>query len=90
MNNVWRQAQFRRDHRWAPLRMSDYLDGELAARGRRRLERHVRDCEECRAVLRGLTQMLEKLHAVHVPGGRPEPRELAARVRERLREHPER
>ena len=64
--------------------MSDYVDGELAAGGRRRLERHVRECEECRGVLRGLQRMLSKLHDMADPAGRPDPRDLAARVRERL------
>jgi predicted anti-sigma-YlaC factor YlaD len=64
--------------------MSDYLDEELAARGRRRLERHVQDCAECRGVLRGLQRMLGKLHDMAAPAGRPAPRDLAARVRERL------
>ena len=84
MNELLRRVRFTRDHRWAPWRMSDYLDGALAMRGQRRLERHVRECEECRGVLRGLHRMLDKLHDTSAPAGGPDPRELAARVRERL------
>jgi anti-sigma factor RsiW len=83
------RARARRDHRWAPRRMSDYLDGELAERSRTRLERHVRECEECRGVLRGLQRMLGKLRGMTPPSARPDPRATAARVRDRLSQQPE-
>jgi hypothetical protein len=84
MNGLLQRARARRDHVWAPRRMSDYLDGELGMRGQRRLERHVGECDECRGVLRGLQRMLSKLHDITAPAGHPDPRELAAQVRERL------
>lgn len=84
MNKLWRDARARRDHRWAPQRMSDYLDGELATRDRRRVERHTQECEECRGILRGLQRMVGKLRDVAAPAGRPDPRDLAARVKERI------
>lgn len=34
--------------------MSDYLDGQLSRRRRRRLERHLKDCDACRAFLQQL------------------------------------
>lgn len=86
MRNVWQHARAKRDHRWAPGRMSEYLDGELPMRARNRLERHVDECEECRGILRGLQRMLGSLRAMRPPAGRPDPRQMALRVRERLSE----
>ena len=42
--------------------MSEYLDAELATRGRRRMERHLAGCEECRRLLEGLRRTIEGLH----------------------------
>ena len=44
--------------------MSAQLDGELPARARERLHRHVRECPECREVLRTLQRMLELIRRV--------------------------
>ena len=81
------RQRFRRDHRWAPRHMSDYLDRELETSGRGRMERHLAGCEECRRLLAGLRRTLEALHrlASHTGGG--DAPEIAASVRERLREH---
>lgn len=89
MRNFWTRARAKRDHRWAPGRMSDYLDGELTVRSRSRLEDHVRECEECRGLLHGLRRMIETLRGVAPPADRPDPREMALRVRERLGERPD-
>jgi anti-sigma factor RsiW len=89
MSSVLRRTRFRRDHRWTPGHMSDYLDGELASRPRRRLERHVRECEECRRILRSLQGMIGRLRGIAPPATRPDPREMAARVRERLGQYQE-
>ena len=89
MSNAWRTMRFKRDHRWTPRRMSDYLDGELAAPGRSRLERHVGECEECGGVLGGLRRTLAKLHGISAPAERPDPHRVAADVQERLSQHPE-
>ena len=89
MSNLWHRARASRDHRWTPRRMSDYLDGEMPTRGQRRLERHVVECDECRGLLKGLQQMLGKLRGAAPPETRPDPHEMAARVRDRLREHPD-
>jgi anti-sigma factor RsiW len=66
--------------------MSGYIDGELATSRGRRLERHVDECDECRRVLRGLERMVGRLHRIGIPAEAPDPRKLAARVRERLEE----
>jgi anti-sigma factor RsiW len=41
--------------------MSDYLDGDMDARGRERLERHTRECSECRELLANLRTVLAAL-----------------------------
>lgn len=45
-------------------RMSDYLEGELAERERKRVFRHLARCERCRAVLESLTRALDQLRAL--------------------------
>ncbi len=49
--------------------MSAYLDSDLSARARVRLERHTVACTECRGVLEDLRNMLALLQ--HAPA--PEP-----------------
>ena len=89
MRDAWKRARGKRDHRWAPDHMSDYLDGELPPRDRSRMEDHVRGCEECRGLLHGLQRMLGSLRAMAAPSGRPDPRQMAVRVRERLSQRPD-
>jgi anti-sigma factor RsiW len=62
MSTLWRQLRFRRDHRWTPPHMSAYLDADLSAGARARLERHAAECPECRPVLADLRHMLVLLH----------------------------
>jgi anti-sigma factor RsiW len=78
--------RFRRDHRWAPRRMSDYLDGELATAGLARMERHLGECAECRRLLAGLRQTLEGLHRLSAPSVGIDALQIAASVRARLSE----
>ena len=69
------------DHRFTMARASEYLDGDLSAEGRRRVERHTSVCPQCRALIASLRQMLEAL-----PGVAASPRPgLADGVLERLR-----
>jgi anti-sigma factor RsiW len=85
MINLITSARFRRDHQWTPARLSDFVDGDLSARGRRRLQRHVDKCPDCYRALVTLQRMLDRLpppHAVETP-------DIAAAVRRRLREQPE-
>jgi anti-sigma factor RsiW len=77
-----------RDHRWAPGRLSDYLDGELGPRPLARIERHLAGCPQCLSALRGLERTL---HAIRRTGASSPPEEtpdIAAAVRRRLREPP--
>ena len=81
-----RRLRFMRDHRWAPGRLSDYLDGELGPRPVSRLERHLAGCPQCLAALRGLERTVAALHRL---GSRCEPApDIAPVVRQRLHESP--
>jgi anti-sigma factor RsiW len=82
------RARFERDHRWAPDHMSDYLDGELAASGRGRMERHLGECQDCRRLLAGLRAVVARLHRLGAPAGGPDATAIAASVRVRLNEPP--
>ena len=77
---------FRRDHWWAPGRMSDYLDGELAPAGRTRMERHLGACAECRRLLAGLRRTVNGLHRLSTPRASLDAPQMAALVRARLGE----
>jgi anti-sigma factor RsiW len=61
------RLRFWRDHRWAPNHMSAYLDGELTARRRGRMKRHVGECRECRRLIAGLSAVIEALHRLTPP-----------------------
>jgi anti-sigma factor RsiW len=87
MHEFLSRRRFGRDHHWAPDHMSDYLDGDLAASGRERMERHVGECRQCRTVLGELRLMIERLGRLASPeGGRAVG--ITAAVRVRLREPP--
>jgi anti-sigma factor RsiW len=86
MSGLLDREGFRRDHRWAPRRMSDYLDDELALSGRARMERHLGECAECRRLLAGLRRTLDGLHRLAAPSAGIDALQIAASVRARLRE----
>jgi anti-sigma factor RsiW len=85
MSGLLDREHFRRDHRWGPRRMSDYLDDELAPAGRTRMERHLGECAECTRLLAGLRRTLDGLHRLSVPRG-VDALQIAASVRARLYE----
>ncbi len=68
-------------HRWARSRLSAYVDGELTARQRRRLERHADACTECGPALRSLIRVIHALRRLP----RPPASNVAERVVARLR-----
>jgi anti-sigma factor RsiW len=86
MGGVFDRERFRRDHRWAPDRMSDYVDGELAPSACSRMERHLGRCESCRRLLDGLRRTVDALHRVSAPSGGVDSVMIAASVQERLDE----
>ena len=69
------------DHRWSGDRMSEYIDGNLSSRKRRRLERHTDICPECRRALRKLAVVVWELRGLR-RAGRPG---LAPKVVQRIR-----
>jgi anti-sigma factor RsiW len=85
MREIMSELRFRRDHRWAPDRMSAYLDRELSAHRRGRMERHVAECRECRRLAAGLSLVIGALHRLTAPDGGGALR-IAASVRVRLRQ----
>jgi anti-sigma factor RsiW len=85
---VSRRLRFWRDHRWAPDCMSSYLDSELGEADRRRMERHVSDCSECRRLLSGLRTTVEALGRLSAPRGGVDAPALALSVRARTRSSP--
>jgi anti-sigma factor RsiW len=50
-----------RDHRWAMRHFSDYLEGELSPRQKRRLDGHRGICPECRHAIESLKKLLMAL-----------------------------
>lgn len=44
--------------------MSAYLDGDLTAAGRERIERHVHDCGRCQELLSGLRATITALRGI--------------------------
>jgi anti-sigma factor RsiW len=88
MTSFVRRALFRRDHRWAPDRLSSYLDRELGKAKARRMERHLRVCTECRRLLSGLRITVEALRRLPAPGDDVDVPALAASVRGRLQPRP--
>lgn len=70
------------EHRFTTAHASDYLDGDLSAEGRRRVERHISVCPRCRELVASLRRMLATLPAL---GGAPRPW-VAEGVIERLRD----
>jgi anti-sigma factor RsiW len=48
-------------HEETAARMSDLIDGELSGFRRSRVERHLRRCDGCRALLRSLAATVERL-----------------------------
>jgi anti-sigma factor RsiW len=80
MGEVSDRVRFYLDHRWAPGRLSAQLDGELRAPQRRRMERHLRECVECRRAFAGLSAVVEALRRLPPPQPARTPAQLAASV----------
>ncbi|HUE28336.1 MAG TPA: anti-sigma factor [Solirubrobacteraceae bacterium] len=87
MSRFLHSLRFKRDHRWAPDHMSEYLDEELGARARVRMDRHTKECPECRGVLGGLRRVVSALRRLPHPRGGPDAAEMTAAVLRRLHEH---
>jgi anti-sigma factor RsiW len=88
MSEFFDRMRFGCDCRGAHGHMSDYLDGELAASRRHRMQRHADVCSQCRRVLATLRRMVGALRRVPPSTGGADAREIAASVRRRLSEPP--
>jgi anti-sigma factor RsiW len=86
MTNVLHAMRFRRDHRWVADHMSAYVDGDLAARPRARMQRHTEECPDCRGVLGSLRRMLGMLASVPSAGWRASAPDITGQVLLRLRQ----
>ncbi|HEV2772838.1 MAG TPA: zf-HC2 domain-containing protein [Thermoleophilaceae bacterium] len=83
MRAIFAGPRFRLDHRFTQASASDYLDGELAPRGRRRVERHTSVCPQCRRLIETLRRTLVALGEMRVER-RPD---VTEGVIDRLRRH---
>jgi hypothetical protein len=70
-----------RDHRFVQAHLSDYLEGWLGRRRRRRVQRHVEVCPHCGPMVRVLLVLLAALRAL----GTDPPDPIAPHVIARLR-----
>jgi len=60
-------------------RLSDYLEGDLGARTRTRIVRHLSRCEHCWALLESLTRTLEHVRSLaSIDQSSPEPATVRA------------
>jgi anti-sigma factor RsiW len=66
------------DHQWVGESLSAYIDGELTARERTRVEQHLKECQACAEDLRTLRQTVALLKELPVI---PAPRSFAVRPR---------
>jgi anti-sigma factor RsiW len=85
MPNLLARLRFAIDHRWAPARMSAFLDHDLPGHQRRRMERHVGECRRCRSLLTGLQFVVAALRRLPAPPDGDVAR-IAASVRVRMGE----
>jgi len=51
------------DHQWSQQHLSHYVEGDLGAHARRRLERHAEDCVDCGRGIRAMRALLRLIPA---------------------------
>ncbi|MFN8162147.1 MAG: zf-HC2 domain-containing protein [Solirubrobacterales bacterium] len=83
IRRLFGQMRYMREHRWTHSHLSEYLDAELDAPGRARVEEHVGICPHCHRVLATLRRTLAGLRAL--PAAADPGPEVADGVIERLR-----
>jgi anti-sigma factor RsiW len=57
-------GQLKASHDETAAHLSDLIDDELGTIRRSRIERHLRGCDGCRALLRSFTSTVERLRAL--------------------------
>lgn len=78
-----KHIHFMREHLWTNSHLSPYLDGEISAAERTRVEEHAHVCPKCHRMLETLKRTLEGLR--DLAGESPAPAGLADSVIERVR-----
>ncbi|MGH2968254.1 MAG: anti-sigma factor family protein [Solirubrobacteraceae bacterium] len=58
------RPSFMRDHMWTRRHVHEYLDGELDAHARERVEHHTHLCPKCRLMVAALRRTLEGLRGL--------------------------
>jgi anti-sigma factor RsiW len=69
------------DHQWSQRHLSHYVEGDLSARARRRLDRHARDCEGCGRGIRAMRALVYAVQALDGLAGIRAPATIFDRVR---------
>jgi anti-sigma factor RsiW len=69
------------DHQWSQQHLSHYVEGELPLRGRRRLDRHARDCVDCGRGLRAMRALVYAVQGLDGLAGVRAPATIFDRVR---------
>lgn len=71
----------RDDHEWSQRHLSHYVDGDLRARARRRLERHAAECPDCSRGIRAIKALLRLIPGLDGRGEVRAPAGVFDRVR---------
>jgi anti-sigma factor RsiW len=69
------------DHQWSQQHLSHYVEGDLPARARRRLDRHARDCTDCGRGIRAMRALVYSVQALDGLAGVRAPATIFDRVR---------
>jgi anti-sigma factor RsiW len=69
------------DHDWSQGHLSHYVEGDLTARARRRLERHAAECPDCSRGIRAMKALVGLIARIDTPGDIPAPASPFDRVR---------
>lgn len=69
------------DHDFSQRHLSHYLDGDLSARARRRLERHAAECPDCSQGIRAMKALLRLIGRIDPPDELQAPVSVFDRVR---------
>ena len=69
------------DHQWSQQHLSHYVEGELSARARRRLDRHAGDCLDCGRGIRAMRALVRAAQGLGQPAGARAPAAIFDRVR---------
>jgi anti-sigma factor RsiW len=69
------------DHDFSQRHLSHYVEGDLSARARRRLERHAAECPDCSQGIRAMKALLRLIARIDRPHELQAPASVFDRVR---------